>query len=76
MPDLFDQLAETSVPPPPVELDREGHERVNRALVVGHVAEFALVAMPNAAWHLARAVVSLVALTFTGNHHDGPKEAR
>lgn len=70
--DLFDRLAETQVPPAPVQLDRAVHERLNRALVVGHVLDFAVRAIPYACAHFAKAVAGLIALTFTGSFPKQP----
>lgn len=74
--DLFQKLSQVAVPPPPAELDRAVHERVNRVLVTAHIFDFAVHAAPYAAWHLARAIGGLIALTFTGRFPPGPKDAR
>jgi hypothetical protein len=68
MADLFEQLAEGDVPPPPVDFDRRLHRRLNKHLVVLHVVEFALCVLPYAAGHLARAVVGFVRVTLAGRH--------
>ncbi len=64
--DLFDELAETPVPPPPVEFDRGVHERLNRALLTAQVLEFAVSAIPFACMHLAKAVGGWIVLTVSG----------
>jgi len=68
MADLFEQLARRDVPPPPVDFDRRLHGRLNKHLVVLHVAEFALRVLPYAAALLGRAVIGWVRLTLTGRH--------
>jgi hypothetical protein len=75
-PDLFDRLSASPVPPPPAELDRGVHERVNRALLVGHLVDFALGAIPFAMRHFAAAVGGLIVLTVTGRFPAGPKNVR
>jgi hypothetical protein len=70
--DLFDRLAESAVPPPPAQLDRAVHERLNRALVIGHVLDFAMNAIPYACLHLAKAVGGFIALTVTGEYPKQP----
>jgi hypothetical protein len=74
--DLFEKLSQVPVPPPPAELDRAVHERVNRALLSAQLFDFAISAVPLAAWHLARAIGGLIALTVTGRFPPGPKDAR
>lgn len=64
--DLFERLAHSPVPPPPAEFERGVHERVNRALVMGQVLEFAVLAIPFACWHLLKAVGGWVVLTASG----------
>ncbi len=70
--DLFDQLAESPVPPPPAEFDRSVHERLNRALTIGHVVDFAVRAIPFACVEFFRAIGGLIGFTATGNF---PKHA-
>ena len=64
--DLFERLASSPVPPPPAEFERGVHERVNRALVVGQVLDFAVQAIPYACWHLLKAVGGWGVLTISG----------
>jgi hypothetical protein len=65
--DLFEQLAESPVPPPPAEFDRVVHERLNRALAIGHVVDFAVRAIPFACVEFVRAIGGLIFYTVTGN---------
>lgn len=72
--DLFERLAETDVPPVPAELDRAVHERLNRALVVGQVLDFAVRAIPYACFHFAKAVGGWIVLTVSGEFPKQPTE--
>ena len=64
--DLFEQLAEVEVPPPPSDFDRNLHNRLNRSLTVQHVVDFGLGALPITALELLRAVLGMVAFSVTG----------
>jgi hypothetical protein len=64
--DLFDQLAEVEVPPPPGDFDRSLHARLNQSLVAQHVVDFGLNALPATAVELLRAVLGMVAFSITG----------
>jgi hypothetical protein len=66
--DLFDELIASEVPPPPVELDRRLHERLNRSLAFGHLVELFVHAVPYAVLHLAAAVTGLAAYTTSGEY--------
>jgi hypothetical protein len=66
--DLFEQLADRDVPPPPVDFDQQLHRRLNKHLVALHVAEFAFRVLPYAAALLGRAVIGWVHMTLTGRH--------
>jgi hypothetical protein len=68
MADLFEQLAEENVPPPPVDFDRRLHRRLNKHLAVLHVVEFALLVLPYGVAWFGRAVLGFVQLTLTGRH--------
>ncbi len=74
--DIFDQLAEWDVPPPPVQFNQQLHERVNRSLLVAHVADLFFGCIPWALGHFARAVVGMVIFTFTGRYETRPKSRR
>lgn len=66
--DLFEQLAEQKVPPVPKNLSRRVHHRLNRALVVLHVAELMLRVLPYCAALFARAVVGMISYTAAGRY--------
>jgi hypothetical protein len=64
--DLLERLAEADVPPPPRELDRKVHERVNRALFAAQMADLALRGTVWALVQFARPLAHLAVLTLTG----------
>ncbi len=64
--DIFEQLADWQVPPPPEKLDDQVHERVNRQLVILHMVDLALRGLPWAMWHFGRAMLAALVLTVTG----------
>jgi hypothetical protein len=65
--DLIERLADSPVPPLPAEFERGVHERLNRALVIGQMLEFALRAIPYACIHFAKAVAGWIVLSVSGN---------
>ncbi len=64
--DLFEQLADSDVPPVPPELDERVHHRLNAALLTTHLVEFAWHALPQTFGTLLSAVVHLIVFTITG----------
>ncbi|HVX14404.1 MAG TPA: hypothetical protein VHC22_24670 [Pirellulales bacterium] len=66
--DLLERLAETTVPPLPADFDRAVHQRLNRTLVVGHLIDFAVVALPMALAEFARAVAAAALYTLSGRY--------
>jgi hypothetical protein len=68
MTDLFEQLADHDVPPPPVDFDRLLHGRLNKHLLALHVAEFAFRVVPYGMVVLGRAVLGFMQVTLTGRH--------
>ena len=66
MNDFLDQLSQQPVAEPPPEFDRQLHARVNRTLLVQHVLDLLLGALPWAAAHFCRAVAGWLVLTLTG----------
>ncbi|MGC3971809.1 MAG: hypothetical protein QM775_32045 [Pirellulales bacterium] len=73
MDDLFEQLAEVRVPPPPKNLERRVHRRLNRWIVTLHVAEFVLRVVPYAAKHLLTAIAGGAKFSATGKFEE-PKD--
>lgn len=73
MADLFDQLAQREVPPPPESLKDDVHHRLNYALLAGHVLDLALRGLPQALLEFGRAVIHLVRFSFNphtqGDNH-------
>jgi len=63
--DLLEQLAKAEIPPVPETLDRQVHQRLNYTLLVLHVLDFMLRAVPYALLHFFRAVVGLVGYSLT-----------
>ena len=68
--DLFDQLSETEVPPPPVEFDQRLHGRLNATLV-----ELMVKAIPFAMLHFFQAVGGLLMMSATGRYEVKSKDA-
>lgn len=66
--DLFDQLADLDVPPPPERFDQQLHERVNRSLVVGQCIDLVFGAVPFAVVHFGRALAGLAIFTVSGRY--------
>lgn len=64
--DFLERLAEAEVPPPPGELTRDVHSRLNRVLLAVHLVDLALRGMACAVVQFARPVGHLLALTLTG----------
>ena len=65
--DLFQELAESEIPPPPEDLERPLHERVNRWLLSAQILELVWRAMPWAAMTFSRALVGWFVFSLTGN---------
>lgn len=70
MNDPLEQLALLEVPAPPAEFDRQLHRRVNHRLLVQHVADLVLHAMPWAMLCLVQALLGLVRFSLTGKFDD------
>jgi hypothetical protein len=66
MKDFLEQLADLEVRQPPPEFDRQLHDRLNRALLVQHIADLILGGVPWALSHFVRSVGGWFRLTFTG----------
>ena len=65
--DILEQLADTKVPPPPVDtLERGFNDRLNHRLVVQQLLDLALRGLPYAAWHLIRGMLQVVYFSFAG----------
>ena len=69
--DLWEQLAEKEVPAPPPTFERQLHGRLNKALVVLHLADLLFKGMVFAVAHFAQAVFHLLAVTLTGRLQSG-----
>lgn len=66
--DLLEQLADTTVPPPPADFDRAVHLRLNRTLIVGQVIELMCLVLPFALVEFARAVAAAAVYTLSGRY--------
>ena len=64
--DLFERLADVEVPPMPDNFDHDVHQRVNKALLVVHLAELATKGMAFAAGHFLAATWGLLIFTLSG----------
>lgn len=72
--DQLERLAEVQVPPPPVEFDRQVHQRVNQRLLALHLVDFAVRALPWAMAEFARALCSALVRALTGKDVDANRE--
>ena len=63
---LLKELTRAEVPPPPLDMQRGVHERLNHWLATGQVLELVLHAFAYAAYHFAPAVVGLIVYSLTG----------
>lgn len=66
--DVFDQLAETEVPPIPADFDRSIHQRLNRVLLAIHLIDLGTRGILYAMTHFGSAVIGLLTLTFSGRY--------
>jgi hypothetical protein len=72
--DIFENLADSVVPPVPSQLEAGVHRRINAALLATHLFDFAFNALPQTLATLAGGVLQLIAYTATGrfyNESDG-----
>jgi hypothetical protein len=65
---LLEQLTKAEIPPPPRDMRRQVHQRLNQWLVAFQMGDMLLRAFVYAAGHFALAVVSLIFFTLTGKH--------
>ena len=70
--DLFDELAISDIPPPPPQLERRVHARLNRALLVHQLLDFVVGLGPYLAVHLAQAAGAVLHYTFFGRYPRRP----
>jgi len=75
-PDLFEQLANMEVPPPPAHFDAQLHDKVNRSLVASHLVDLVLSGFPWACGHFARALIGMICYTLTGRYESKPPTHR
>ena len=73
---LFEQLAELEVPPPPAQFDTQLHDRVNRSLVAHAIGRPGLCSGLPWAWcTLPGPWWDLIAFTVTGRYETNSKNA-
>lgn len=63
---LLETLAARGVPPVPADLNKQVHQRLNRALLAAHLMDLAVGAVPYLAVYFLRAVWHWIGSTFTG----------
>ena len=71
--DLLERLAEVEVPPPPQELDRNVHQRVNKLLLIAHLGDLALRGLLYAFMQFMRPTAHLFVLTLTAKPLEPPR---
>ena len=64
--ELLERLAEADVPPVPPELDKKVNDRLNRLLLVTHLADLAVRGTVWAVVQFIRPLAHLIVLTLTG----------
>lgn len=74
--DLFEQLAESEVPPAPETLECQVHQRVNRVLLLLHIVDFVVRGLPWTALRFGRAVAALLSFTLLGRFQEHSRERR
>jgi len=74
--DLFERLSELPVPPPPAapRFNAALHQRLNKRLVAGQLADLAVRGFGFAIWNMAQAACGLLKLTLTGKFEPGPND--
>lgn len=74
--DLFDRLAELPVPPAPAarQFNAGVHQRLNKRLLFGQLADLAVRGFGFAIWHMAGAALGFLKLTLTGKFEPGPDD--
>jgi len=65
---LLDQLHAREVPPPPPQMQRQVHRRLNQWLLAAQTAELVLHAFGYAAVQFGGAVLGLIQYTLTGDY--------
>ena len=65
---LLEQLGRSEVPPPPQEIRRDVHDRLNQWLLAGQIAELVLYAFGYAALQFGNAIVALLNFSLTGKY--------
>jgi len=76
MPDLLERLADRPVPPAPAapRFNAQVHQRLNKRLLAGQLADLAVRGFGFAIWHLAHAAGGLLKLTLSGEFEPGPND--
>ena len=69
---LFDELAEFDIPPPPAGLGRDVHRRLNGRLLAAHLADLVLRALPYAWLHYSAALFGAAAYSLEETQSQAP----
>ena len=75
---LLEQLTHDTVPPLPEDFERQVHQRLNKRLLIDHLADLLLRALPVVALQFGRAVFGLMVFTHSGRYrldHHGDSDA-
>ena len=65
--DILEQLADTEVPPAPVEKLQKGFaDRLNSRLLVQQLLDLMIRGVPYAAWHMTRGMIGVLYYTIAG----------
>jgi hypothetical protein len=75
--DIFEQLAETKVPPVPIDaLERGFNDRLNHRITVQQVLDLALRGLPYAALHMTRGMLAVLHYTLFGRFLERKQDGR
>jgi hypothetical protein len=73
--DLFDDLADDTIPEPPDGFDQEFHERLNRTLLTVQTIEMCIRALPWLFRYFGQAVIGAIRFTMIGQYEETSKKS-